>query len=133
MGGSAAAPAVTKFEHMYPGQPEAIARVRDDVRSFLSGNPAVSDAVLVCSELSANAATHSESAGDFFIVKIESHAHYVFIEIEDGGGYWPPQAGDDVYPHGLQLVELLTGGADGWGIDGDMTSRTVWARLLVAQ
>jgi hypothetical protein len=79
-------------------------------------------------ELSANAVLHSLSAGQFFTVRAELHASCLWLEVEDAGGPWNLRPRDPSRPHGLDMVEALTG-PDGWGIDGDMSGRVVWARL----
>ncbi|HEY3810494.1 MAG TPA: ATP-binding protein, partial [Acidimicrobiales bacterium] len=98
----------------------------------LAGCPAADDAVLIASELAANAVTHSASAGEFFTVRCETHPDYVWIEVEDLGGPWQPAQPDD-RPHGLDLIGALAG-PDNWGTDttsdGD---RIVWARLDLPQ
>jgi anti-sigma regulatory factor (Ser/Thr protein kinase) len=120
------------FARSYPGE-EAQARcVRAAVAALLDGCRAASDAVLIASELAANAAVHSRSAapGGWFTVRAEVRdGDYVWIEVEDQGGPWACHAHDDDHPHGLDLVDALAGGGN-WGIDGDAShGRTVWARL----
>ena len=74
---------------------------------------------------------HSESKGEFFTVRAEAYPGYVWIEVEDLGGEWNPRQQDE-HPHGLAIIEALTG-PGGWGVemtgDGD---RIVWARLEIA-
>jgi anti-sigma regulatory factor (Ser/Thr protein kinase) len=87
--------------------------------------------VLIVSELASNAVLHSASRGEFFTVRVELHADYVWVEAEDLGGPWRSRQRDD-RPHGLDVVEALTG-PDGWGTE--LTSdrgRVVWARLDLA-
>ncbi len=58
---------------------------------------------------------------------VNQHPGYVWVEAEDLGGPWhcrPP----DGRPHGLDLVEALTG-PDGWGVDTTTGGQVVWARL----
>jgi anti-sigma regulatory factor (Ser/Thr protein kinase) len=84
--------------------------------------------VLIASELAANALMHSASAGEFFTIRCEAYPTYVWVECEDLGGPWHCAKPDD-RPHGLDIIEALTGPGN-WGIettsDGD---RIVWARL----
>ena len=112
----------------YPGHLDQVHRVRHAVASYLAGCPAAYEAVLIVSELAANAIVHSGSRGAFFTIRAELHADYVWVETEDLGGPWhcrPP----DGRPHGLDLVEALTG-PDGWGVDSTTGGgRVVWARL----
>jgi hypothetical protein len=72
---------------------------------------------------------HTHSRGGFFRVRCELSAGSVRIEAEDMGGPWR-QRKRDGRPHGLDIVEALTG-PDGWGIQtaADPGGRIVWARL----
>jgi serine/threonine-protein kinase RsbW len=118
----------TMYTGTFHGRPDQVRRVRAAVARYLDGCPAADDAVLVVSEIAANAVLHSQSSGDFFTVRCELYPDYVWVECEDLGGSWhcrPP----DGRPHGLDVVEALAG-PDGWGTeetsDGD---RIVWVRL----
>jgi serine/threonine-protein kinase RsbW len=86
--------------------------------------------VLVCvSELATNAVLHSHSGleGGAFTVRGKiAPGNYAWIEVEDDGGSWSPDAYDPERGHGLDIIRAL---ADDWGIDGDHTGRTVWARF----
>jgi anti-sigma regulatory factor (Ser/Thr protein kinase) len=96
---------------------------------MLGDCPAASDAVLICSELAANAVLHSASArtGGRFVVRAEvREGDYVWVEVQDEGGRWaegehPGQGG-----RGLAIVAAL---ADYWDVRGDDTGRVVCARL----
>lgn len=112
----------------YHGRPDQVRRVRAAVAGHLAGCPVADDAILIVSEIVSNAVVHSESAGEFFTVRIEAYPDYVWIECEDLGGAWHCKPEDD-RPHGLDIIQALAG-ADNWGVettdDGD---RVVWARL----
>jgi two-component sensor histidine kinase len=87
------------------------------------------DIILCASELATNAAVHSQSRlrGAQFTVRIEIHpSDYARIEVEDEGGPWTEATPDPSRGHGLDIIRAL---ASGSGIDGDCTSRAVWARL----
>jgi hypothetical protein len=74
---------------------------------------------------------HSASRGEFFTVRAELHADYVWVEAEDLGGPWRSRRHDD-RPHGLDVVEALTG-PDNWGTESTSDGgRVVWARLDLA-
>ena len=124
----AAAQAATQYQRTFHGRADQVAQVRREMAAHLGGCPAADDAVLIASELAANAATHSASAGEFFTLRCEAYPDYLWIECEDLGGPWHCQPPDD-RPHGLDIIEALTG-PDNWGTkttsDGD---RIVWARL----
>ena len=121
----------TAFEHCYPGEAEQIGFVRADLAAVLSGCPALNDVLLIASEFSTNAITHSQSGqpGGMFTVRAEIHAgKYVWIEAEDEGGGWDDPGHHDRM-HGLGVVDALAGDGN-WGVDGDGAyGRIVWARL----
>jgi len=96
--------------------------------SHLTGCAAAADAVHIASELAANAILHSRSRAGHFTVRTELHPDHVRIEAEDLGGPWRRRQSDG-RPHGLEVVEALTG-ADGWGTEATTGGgRIVWARL----
>jgi anti-sigma regulatory factor (Ser/Thr protein kinase) len=104
---------------------------RRAVARHLAGCPALDDAVLIVSEFATNAILHSASRGEFFTVRAELHSDYVWVEAEDLGGPWRFRQHDD-RPHGLDVVEALTG-PDGWGAEPTSDGgRVVWARLDLA-
>ncbi len=112
----------------YPGRPDQVRYVRRAIASHLAGCPAADDAVLVASELASNSILHSASQGDLFTIRAELYPDYVWIEVEDRGGPWQSMRPDD-RPHGLDVIEALTG-PDGWGVEPTPGGgRIVWARL----
>jgi serine/threonine-protein kinase RsbW len=118
----------TWYQRTFHGRTEQVRQVRHDIAAHLAGHPSAGDAVLIVSELAANAITHSASAGEFFTIRCEVHTGYIWVECEDLGAPWHPKPPDD-RPHGLNIIEALAG-PDDWGTettsDGD---RIVWARL----
>ena len=128
----AAADVATWYQRTLHGRADQVARIRREIAAHLDGCPAAADAVLIASELAANSVTHSASQDEFFTVRCETYPDYLWIEVEDLGGEWHCKPQDD-RPHGLQIVEALTG-PDNWGTettsDGD---RVVWARLQLPQ
>ena len=120
--------AATRHTAAYPGRTDQLHRVRRVVASHLAGCAAAADAILIASELSANAILHSRSRAGRFTVCIELHPDHVRIETEDSGGPWRRRQPDG-RPHGLDVVEALTG-PDGWGAETTATGgRIVWGRL----
>jgi serine/threonine-protein kinase RsbW len=121
----------TRYTGIYPGRPDQVHHLRRAIARHLAGSPALSDAILVASELATNAIVHSASRGEFFTVRAELRADHIWVEAEDLGGPWhrrPP----DGRPHGLEVIEALTG-PDGWGIQATTDGgRIVWARLDLA-
>ena len=114
---------------IYPGGTEHVRAVRADLRQVLQGCPRADDVILCASELAANAAQHSHSClpGGTFTVRVAvSPDLFARIEVEDGGGPWNQGMIDPTRQHGLDIVRAL---ADEWGIDGDHTGRTIWARF----
>jgi serine/threonine-protein kinase RsbW len=118
----------TCFTAVYPGRPDQVQRARRAVARHLAGCEAVDDVVLIVSELASNAVLHSASRGEFFTIRAELHADYVWIETEDLGGPWRCRQADD-RPHGLDVVQAVAG-PDNWGVETTSDdSRVVWARL----
>jgi anti-sigma regulatory factor (Ser/Thr protein kinase) len=125
---SAAAEAVTRYQRTFHGRADRVAQVRREIAAHLDGCPATADAVLIASELAANAVTHSASAGEFFTIRCQACPGCVRVECEDLGGPWHCPQPDD-RPHGLDIIEALAGPGN-WGTEttGD-GGRIVWARL----
>jgi serine/threonine-protein kinase RsbW len=113
----------------YPGTTEHIRIVRADLRAVLHECPMADEVILCASELAANAAIHSRSRlpGGTFTVRAKiSPGDYAWIEVEDDGGPTGPGIRDATGHHGLDIVRAL---AADWGIGGDRTTRTIWARF----
>jgi serine/threonine-protein kinase RsbW len=113
----------------YPGTTEHIRIVRADLRAALHECPMADDVILCASELAANAAIHSRSSlpGGTFTVRVKiSPDDYAWVEVEDDGGPKSPGLRDVIGHHGLDIVRAL---ATDWGIGGDHTARTIWARF----
>ena len=125
-----AAVAAIRFSRVFHGRADQVSQARREVARHLSacGFPRIDDAVLVLSELASNAVLYSASAGEFFRVRTELHADYLWIECEDLGGQWQVKPPDPDRPHGFDVVEALAG-SDNWGVDGDNGGRVAWARL----
>ena len=113
----------------YQGTIEHIRIVRADLRAVLNECPIADDVILCASELAANAAIHSRSRlpGGTFTVRAKiSPGDYAWIEVEDDGGPESPGLRDGTGHHGFDIVCAL---ATDWGIGGDHTARTIWARF----
>lgn len=125
---TASAEVATRYQHTFDGRADQIVQVRRQIATHLDGCPAAADAVLIASELAANAVLHSASAGEFFTARCQVLPGFVWVEVQDLGGPWQPGPPGD-RPHGLDIVRALTGPGN-WGTrttsDGD---RIVWARL----
>ncbi len=124
----AAAGPATWYQRTFHGRADQVARVRHEIAAHLDGCPATADAILIASELAANAIVHSGSVGEFFTIRAEAHPDHVRIECEDLGGKWHPRPADD-RPHGLDIIEALAGPGN-WGTQATSDGgRIVWARL----
>jgi len=113
----------------YPGGTEHVRAVRADLRVVLQECPRADDVILCASELAANAAMHSRSrllGGTFIVRATVSTDLYARIEVQDDGGPWNQGMIDPTRHHGLDIVRAF---ADEWGINGDYTSRTIWAQF----
>ncbi len=105
---------------VYPSQAFAgsgvqVQAVRDFVAGSFAGHPAAADAVLVASELAANAIMHSASGQDgglFMVHLTQVGADFLAVMITDQGGPGEPhdvQAGPDAESgRGLAVVGSLT-------------------------
>jgi anti-sigma regulatory factor (Ser/Thr protein kinase) len=121
-----------KKEHHFAGAASSIRQARVFVTETLAATPqdAVDDAVLIVSELAANAVTHGNSA---FTICVEETPKLVRIEVRDRGEGEPtprePRP-DEPYGRGLRIVEQLS---QGWGVDSHPEGgKTVWADIAVA-
>jgi anti-sigma regulatory factor (Ser/Thr protein kinase) len=118
----------TRHQRTYPGRADQVAQVRHQIAADLAGCPATNDAILIASELAANAILHGRSAGQSFTVRCHASPGQVRIEVEDIGGPWRKRDPGD-RPHGLDIVQALTS-PDGWGTQPTGTGgRIVWAEL----
>jgi anti-sigma regulatory factor (Ser/Thr protein kinase) len=118
----------TVYTGTFHGTADQVSPVRREVARHLGDCPVTNDAVLIVSELATNAILHSRSRRESFTIRIELHPDHLRVECYDSGGPWRSRRQDD-RPHGLNIVEALTG-PDSWGIEttGD-GNRIVWARL----
>jgi anti-sigma regulatory factor (Ser/Thr protein kinase) len=118
----------TKYAGTFGGRAEEVSRVRREIARYLGECQVTDDVVFIVGELATNCVLHTHSRGGLFRVRCELSAGSVRLEVEDMGGPWRRRQQDD-RPHGLDIVEALTG-PGGWGIgttsDG---GRIVWARL----
>jgi anti-sigma regulatory factor (Ser/Thr protein kinase) len=119
---------VTPYQGTFPGRADQLSQVRCEIAGYLEDCPVANDMVLIADELAANAIVHSRSRGGTFRVRCQLSPRMARIEVEDMGGPWRPRNPDD-RPHGLDIIQALTG-PDGRGIRVTGTGgRTAWARL----
>jgi anti-sigma regulatory factor (Ser/Thr protein kinase)/DNA-binding XRE family transcriptional regulator len=113
----------------FPARADQVGQARAFLRRMLGDCPAAEDAVLICSELAANAVVHSASArpGGRFVVRAEvREGDYAWVEVQDEGGRWAEGEHPGHGGRGLAIVAAL---ADYWDIRGDDTGRVVCARF----
>jgi len=116
------------YQGTFAGRADEATRVRREIAGYLGDCPATADIVLIAHELAANAIVHSLSRGGSFAVRCELSPGSARVEVEDMGGPWRTRTPDD-RPHGLDIVEMLTG-PDGWGAKQTPGgTRIVWATL----
>ena len=89
--GCIAPTALRGYAFSFPGRRDQVSRARAFVAQFLGGHPVTNDAVLLVSELAANACAHSASGrpGGMFMVRVEvGEGDRVYVEVEDQGSSW---------------------------------------------
>ena len=112
----------------FPGRADHVSQVRREIAAYLDNCPAADDIILIASELAGNAILHTQSRGSTFTIRCQLSSGTARIEIEDLGGPWRRRNPGD-RPHGLDIVQALTG-PDGWGTQPTGTGgRVVWARI----
>ena len=121
------APARRKF----PGRPDQVRNARAFVTQVLGECPRLDDAVLLTSELCANALQHSASGdGGAFEVSVYCGPGSVRIEVRDDGSARVPasRSFDETSEdgRGLEIVACL---ARRWGQRGDEYGRCVYFEL----
>jgi hypothetical protein len=118
-----------KVTAVFVASRKQVPQARYFAEAILAGWPVADDAVLIVSELAANAVEHSASGdGGQFWVHVETvPGEHVWVEVRDQGGSWVRRDYQDGRPHGLDIVGML---ASDFGVDGDARSGwIVWARL----
>jgi serine/threonine-protein kinase RsbW len=124
-----AAQAATSYASTFPGQAEETARVRREIAAYLDDCPVTQDLVLIASELATNAILHTRSRGSIFRVRCQLSSRTARIEVEDLGGPWRQRRNPGDRPHGLDIIQALTGQGQ-WGTQPTGTGgRIVWAQL----
>ena len=102
--------------------------VKEQLRDWGIPEP-MDDALLVVSELAANALTHAESS---YRIRLSATPVALRIEVDDAGAGTPePQPLTDTEEHGrgLHLVDAL---AASWGMEvGESGGKRVWAELAL--
>lgn len=96
---------------IFCGTAQQVSQVRQFVRSELAGHPALSDAVVVASELAANAVAHTASGSDdglFLVSLARLGPQHIAVLVTDQGSPGQPHAWharpDDESGRGLAIV-----------------------------
>jgi anti-sigma regulatory factor (Ser/Thr protein kinase) len=117
-----------------PADPEAVPPARAFVKAALQGweMPAdlVRDAVLLATELVANAIVHGRAPIE---LRVRRGAVEITLEVDDGATVLPRKLRldpEDEHGRGLQLVAIV---ADRWGTRPLRDGKTVWCVLPVAR
>jgi len=117
------------YPSTFPGRADQVSQVRHEIAAYLAGCPAADDIILIADELAANAIIHTQSRGGTFTVRCQLSTGTARIEIEDLGGPWRQRRNAGDRPHGLDIIQALTG-PDGWGTQVTASGgRVVWARI----
>lgn len=121
----------TGFHRDFPGRADTIAAAREAIQRVLADSPACDAAVVVASELAANAIRHTRT-GDrdgMYYLQVQRTAGHIWIGLTDDGGPRPHDAAPpgDEHGRGLMLVAAL---AQEWGYRTSYDGRRVtWALL----
>ncbi|UXY21937.1 ATP-binding protein [Streptomyces cynarae] len=122
----------SKWCRAFPGVAEQVANARHFVAALLDGHGPVDDAVLVVSELAANAVRHSLSGkvGGWFLVVVGFGDDHVRIEVVDEGGERVPHLCDVTsQEEGGRGLLMIASCAKDWGVKNWPNGRCVWADL----
>jgi serine/threonine-protein kinase RsbW len=106
-----AAPPTRTCTQSFAGRRDQVREARAFLASFLDGVPGADDAVLLISELAANACAHTASGrtGGTFTVRAEiCPGRYARAEVEDQGSGWDGDISAAESPHGLYLLRELS-------------------------
>jgi serine/threonine-protein kinase RsbW len=116
-------PGTPVHSRSFPGTPAHVGQARAFTAAAADGFPAAGDAVLLVSELAANACAHTASGrpGGTFTVRVDvDPGAGLHAEVEDQGSEWDGDIGAAECPHGLFLLRELSGecgarrGERGW-------------------
>jgi anti-sigma regulatory factor (Ser/Thr protein kinase) len=116
---------------VFPGEAGQVAHARDFVERVLAGHPVADDAVLLTSELAANAIVHTASGdGGRFMVTVRRRAVGVRVEVWDEGAPTVPVVQSPDHEResgvGLSLVDMI---ATRWGHSGGRHRGLVWFEI----
>lgn len=119
-------------ERTYRRERQSVPAARDFTRAALHdwGIKDRADDILLCvSELTTNALLHGVPPGRGFLLRVQSSAYGVRVEVHDSGDGTPsvPSPADDAEGgRGLLLVTAL---ADRWGVGERDPGKVVWCEI----
>jgi len=117
----------SSWEHAFPGTGHQLTLMRAAMLCLLGDCPVADDAVLLMSEMAANAVRHSRSGGEggtFTARLVDIPGKYVLGVIEDGGSDWSGDLPGSVrQASGLQILLALSSDC---GTYGGRHKRAVW-------
>ena len=126
----------------YPTTKRSVARARTDCRDFLASCGVaeaqcfVDDMVLMVSELMTNAVTHGRvpgTSGRQVRMAIEKTGDVIRVEVRGTQTDKKPHlcgTGQGTGGRGLVLVDALS---DAWGVNPEVTGKTVWVEKRLAR
>jgi len=122
---------VLHVSRIFAGRRDQVGPARRFVRKALATCPSANDAVLLTSELAANAVLHTASGeGGSFSIAVRHTGALVRVEVTDGGSATAPTVGPvgslGLSARGLVLVSLV---AARWDHEGRPSARLVWFEL----
>ena len=132
----AASPLPLWWSRSFPGEPPLVSQARSWIAGFLPACAPLDDLLILASELSSNAVTHTRSGqpGGQFTVEVTWSPESARVVVGDQGSQEIPatvsSTGDQVAclesGRGLLLVDALSAA---WGIAGDADARWLWAEV----
>jgi|HubBroStandDraft_1064217.scaffolds.fasta_scaffold160217_2 serine/threonine-protein kinase RsbW len=124
-------PGVVHEARVFVGTADQVAAVRGFVRALLGGHPALDDAVLVASELAANAIAHTASghAGGAFGVHLArlSAEHVAVLVTDQGGPTEPSVRAADLGSESGRGLDVVTALSSTFSVPGEGEQRSVLA------
>jgi serine/threonine-protein kinase RsbW len=124
-------PGVVHEARGFAGTPDQVAAVRGFVRELLGGHPAGDDAVLVASELAANAIAHTASGhagGAFGVHLARLSAEHVAVLVTDQGGPTEPNVRPaDLESESGRGLDVVTALSSTFSVPGEGEQRGVLA------
>lgn len=113
----------------FPGTPASVGETRRFVGSLFAGTPHLDDALLLISEVAANAVRHTRSgAGGTYAVTVQCRGPRLRVEVQDQGGVGtvPAPRRPSLHEEGGRGMALLDNYAHAWGREVAASGTVVW-------